>query len=220
MYNNNISQSVLLLLICTTGQIASRNANLCLTEDCIMASATILGSLDESVNPCDNFYQFACGGWMQKAIRAPADRFEAVDKLNQNLVLKILEGNTSPYSSPPSTANAKARSFYHSCMVNDGKYQESMRDLSAVIMYSGGWNVADELMASNDIVSFHKRMQILQNELAVNVFFRYIFVSLSIQVRYKSIINEKIGNKIPYFSVVFIVFSSGMAYLDMMDAKG
>ena len=175
MYNNKILQSVLFLLICTTDQIAARNANLCLTEDCIMAAATILGSLDESVNPCDNFYQFACGGWMQKAIRAPADRFEAVDKLNQNLVLKILESNIyePSYSSPPSTATGKARAFYRSCMVNDGKYQESMRDLAAVIMYSGGWNVADELMASNDILSFDKRMQILQNELAVNVFFRH-----------------------------------------------
>lgn len=167
--------SVLLLLLFTTDKTEATKANLCLTEDCIMAAATILGSLDEAVNPCDNFYQFACGGWMQKAIREPADRFEAVDKLNQNLVLKILESDTyePSHSSIPSTATGKARAFYQSCMVNQDKHQGSMHDLAAIIMYTGGWNVADKLMASNEIISFDKRMQILQNELAVNVFFRH-----------------------------------------------
>ena len=166
--------SVFVLIILTTDLTALRIPEVCLSEDCIMASATILSSLDKSANPCQNFYQFACGGWIQKALRAPADRFEAIDKLNQNLVLKILDEvpSRSGPNSPPNTANEKARAFYQSCMASKDKYQGTIQDLGAIIQYSGGWTVLNEMNTfGNDRVSFDKRMQILQNELAVNVFF-------------------------------------------------
>jgi len=35
----------------------------CSSEDCIQMSKIILSSIDISANPCDNFYQFTCGGW-------------------------------------------------------------------------------------------------------------------------------------------------------------
>ena len=164
--------SVLYIITITTDQITFVMSEFCLTEDCVMASATILGSLDKSASPCDNFYQFACGGWIQKAIRAPADRFEAVDKLNQNMVLQVLERNVYE-SSTPTSAIEKAQAFYQSCVTNMDKYENGLNDLLAIIQYSGGWNVlGDNNYASmNNKQEFGKRMQILQNELAVNAFF-------------------------------------------------
>ncbi|OUM59292.1 hypothetical protein PIROE2DRAFT_15209 [Piromyces sp. E2] len=35
----------------------------CLTEECSEISKSILNKMDTSVNPCENFYQFTCGGW-------------------------------------------------------------------------------------------------------------------------------------------------------------
>lgn len=39
---------------------------LCLSEPCVSVASAVLGSLDRSVDPCQDFYNFACGGWMRK----------------------------------------------------------------------------------------------------------------------------------------------------------
>ena len=59
----------------------------CLTKGCVQAAADLLDKLDQTVNPCEDFYQFDCGGYVEKTI-IPDDRtrtsmFSHVgDKLN------------------------------------------------------------------------------------------------------------------------------------------
>ncbi|XP_074596112.1 neprilysin-2-like [Brevipalpus obovatus] len=40
----------------------------CLTPGCIEAASRIIQSLDTSVDPCENFYLFSCGGWINRTI--------------------------------------------------------------------------------------------------------------------------------------------------------
>ncbi|PWA18144.1 hypothetical protein CCH79_00003977, partial [Gambusia affinis] len=44
----------------------SSQEEFCLSPECIEAAGSILSKLDRSVDPCDDFYTFSCGGWLKE----------------------------------------------------------------------------------------------------------------------------------------------------------
>jgi len=42
------------------------STNVCNSVQCVRSAAEILNSMDPSVDPCEDFYGFACNGWIQK----------------------------------------------------------------------------------------------------------------------------------------------------------
>ncbi|CAF1180125.1 unnamed protein product [Adineta steineri] len=48
------------------------NNELCVTSYCVKAANYLIESIDETVEPCEDFYQFVCGTWI-KNNRIPDD---------------------------------------------------------------------------------------------------------------------------------------------------
>ncbi|KDR81470.1 hypothetical protein GALMADRAFT_152331 [Galerina marginata CBS 339.88] len=90
----------------------------CLEPHCVILSASILSSLDTSQDPCENFYDFANGGWL-RSHPLPADKgsfgnFEALAQENKQIIKNILE-STSSVSPSDDAILSKLRNFYTSC---------------------------------------------------------------------------------------------------------
>ena len=44
------------------------DTTMCLTPECIKLAASVLSAIDQTVDPCTDFYKFSCGNWIQNTI--------------------------------------------------------------------------------------------------------------------------------------------------------
>ncbi len=48
--------------------ISGNSTEVCLEPNCVTSAAAFLDSMDWSVDPCEDFYDFVCGSWIDKAM--------------------------------------------------------------------------------------------------------------------------------------------------------
>ncbi|KAL0947409.1 hypothetical protein HGRIS_013522 [Hohenbuehelia grisea] len=101
----------------------------CLTPECVMLSASIISSLDVSHDPCENFYDFANGGWLA-AHPLPGDKasfgnFEALAQQNKQVIQRLLESDITPAAATSADEELlkKLRGMYASCL-NEERLEE------------------------------------------------------------------------------------------------
>ncbi|XP_015599220.1 neprilysin-4 [Cephus cinctus] len=116
------------------------NAKVCQTEDCRLTGQKFLRSLNKSVDPCEDFYEYACGGWRANnpipATEPSWDQFRIVEEMNEERIRGILEEPKMDSDILPVRA---AKQLYKSCMNLDAIEKSGIKPLEIILEENGGW---------------------------------------------------------------------------------
>lgn len=112
-----VSFSLLFLTFSTATKVKR-----CSTLSCVYASAEIITKIKVTVDPCEDFYEFACGEF--KEVQHTPDDKTTVDTISlmgdklTEFLLTLLE---QPSKETDSRLHTLARKFYSSCMDSSEK---------------------------------------------------------------------------------------------------
>ncbi|XP_046730460.1 membrane metallo-endopeptidase-like 1 [Silurus meridionalis] len=124
----------------------SRNPEytMCTTPECVTAAARLLENMDLTVDPCENFYQYACGGWLQKHVIPETSSLQSVFNILRDELEIKLKGVLQTESENDREAFRKAKVLYRSCMNESVIEQRDSKPLLKLIDSIGDWPVASE----------------------------------------------------------------------------
>lgn len=115
-----------LLLFCLISRVKSTDssANICTTNICAIESSRMLSALNDSVDPCDDFYEFACSKLIRNT-QLPATKisqtvFSEVQEMVNAQIKSILMAEPEP-NEPNATKLAK---IFTKVCINNGMQVE------------------------------------------------------------------------------------------------
>ncbi|KAK9468482.1 hypothetical protein V1512DRAFT_259596 [Lipomyces arxii] len=98
-------------------------AQVCMTPECVTVAAGILADTDLNADPCNDFFQYTCGGWIDSHDLRPeqGDYFTSTVMFEDSLRLsrQILEGPFPGGDAADREIWDKATSVYSACMDTD-----------------------------------------------------------------------------------------------------
>lgn len=106
------------------------------------AARFLASNLDASIDPCQDFYSFACGGWLRRHA-IPDDKLTygtiaAIGEQNEERLRRLLARSGG---GPGGAAQRKVRAFFRSCLDMREIERLGPRPMLEVIEDCGGWDL-------------------------------------------------------------------------------
>uniref|UniRef100_A0A1A8CRM2 Endothelin converting enzyme-like 1 n=1 Tax=Nothobranchius kadleci TaxID=1051664 RepID=A0A1A8CRM2_NOTKA len=109
----------------------------------LRAARFVQANIDPTIQPCQDFYSFACGGWLRRH-GIPEDKLSygiitAIGEHNEEKLQQLLQ---EPIRRPgPNSAERKVKEFYRSCVNIQEIDKLGSNPMTEVLDSCGGWDL-------------------------------------------------------------------------------
>ncbi|CAF0711920.1 unnamed protein product [Brachionus calyciflorus] len=152
--------------------------NVCTSKSCIKAASLILKNIDETVDPCEDFYQFSCG-MFDKNNRIPDDqpKIDELSILRDKVAYSIADLLSEPIGPDDTNATANAKKLFISCIYEWKIEEKGFSVLLDIIEKNfGGWPLLKGEKLDNSTKIIDKLIKL--RKLDASQFFE-VFISLN-----------------------------------------
>lgn len=119
---------------------SGRQVEVCNTPECQLAADAIIEALDNSVNPCVNFYEFTCGSWLQaNPVPDDASIWGQMEEMDRSLFNALSDILTEPVDAQDPAPINKAKHFYAGCIDEAHIEEMGVKPLTDFLAQFGGW---------------------------------------------------------------------------------
>lgn len=147
-------------------------SNMCLTQKCLLLSANIYKSLNQEIDPCEDFYEYSCGKWIRNNLLPTGfSRWSIISAItySNQLVIKDELENDDP-SVSYTDAEKKAKIFYESCLDKDAIIEQRgaapFHEISDHILY---------VNKTTNMLEFNETFEQLLNRTQIDFAFDTLF---------------------------------------------
>lgn len=116
--------------------------DVCQTPECIATASRVLRQMDETIDPCDDFYNFACGNFMKETKLSDGmlsmSHFTEIHDIVHRQLHAILDEKVNPNHSAPINM---VKIFYKACMNTTLIEARGLVPMITIMDQLGGWPV-------------------------------------------------------------------------------
>ncbi|XP_022902040.2 neprilysin [Onthophagus taurus] len=111
---------IIALIVITTCYVKTAkyySMSICTSGDCLRSASNLRLSMDLSVDPCEDFYNYTCGKWTEEHINHGwYSRFSTFETINERVIVSTLNFLNSNESKSEPLPVKQSRDLYKSCM--------------------------------------------------------------------------------------------------------
>ncbi|KAK2579846.1 hypothetical protein KPH14_007530 [Odynerus spinipes] len=122
------------------GEDKKEERTVCQTEECKLIARIIKDNINKTVDPCNNFYDYACGKFQENNPIPPGeDSWSFIQMMERNLQ-KQLEEILEKDSDPDDLLTVKlGKKYYRTCMDRKSRERKGLEPLITTMARIGGW---------------------------------------------------------------------------------
>ncbi|XP_044759680.1 neprilysin-1-like isoform X1 [Coccinella septempunctata] len=118
--------------------------NYCSTKQCEIVGSSINRHLNQSVDPCVNFYRFSCDGWISNTKKPDSEPVWSNWQILSHKINDRVENILNTEIKTHNLGLKKAAKFYNACLDIPSKEKQYLDNLRLLVKDIRGWPIAQD----------------------------------------------------------------------------